>query len=47
MIFLGEDYWTNVKPVYPLLRHLATDREYGAALHITDDIAEVLDAVRA
>ena len=37
MVFLGERYWTEDKPVYPLLRRLAKDQDYGQLLSITDD----------
>ena len=37
MVFLGARYWTEDKPVYPLLQHLAHGRPYGELLSITDD----------
>lgn len=40
MVFLGVDYWTRVKPVYPLLQQLALGHEYGDWLAITDSLDE-------
>ncbi len=37
MAFLGERYWTEEKPVYPLLHRLAADRMYGRMMTISDD----------
>ena len=37
MIFLGIGYWTEQKPVYPLLQQLAQDRDYHHLLGITED----------
>lgn len=42
MIFLGQHYWTEVKPVFPLLRTLSEGRTYSRWLSISDDPAEVL-----
>ncbi|MEZ4440179.1 MAG: hypothetical protein R3B72_13875 [Polyangiaceae bacterium] len=47
MIFLGVDYWTCDKPVYPLLRQLADGRRYAAWLSITDHEDEVVTAILA
>jgi len=46
MVFLGMDYWTNVKPVYPLLTDLATGHPYAELIRITDDPAEVVEYLR-
>ena len=43
MIFFGVRYWTESKPVYPLLARLAEGRAYAEWLAITDDPAEVVD----
>lgn len=42
MVFFGEKYWTETKPVYPLLQSLAADREYGSMLAAFDDIADIV-----
>lgn len=47
MVFLDTDYWTNVKPVYPLLVRLAADRPYGRLLAIHDDIDAIVDHLLA
>ncbi len=45
MVFLGRRYWTEEKPVYPVLQGLAADRQYGELLTITDDIDEVVEFI--
>lgn len=45
MVFLGKRYWTEEKPVYPLLCHLAEGRDYGKWLSITDDVDEAVAAI--
>ena len=45
MIFLNRDYWGREKPVYPLLEHLAKDREYGKLLGISDDVQEIVGQI--
>ena len=42
MIFLGRRYWTEAKPVYPLLQRLAEGQPYAAHLALTDDPDEVV-----
>jgi len=39
MVFLGVEYWTRTRPVYPVLAQLAANRQYGELLWITDDVA--------
>ena len=46
MVFLGRRYWTEDKPVYPLLEQLAQGRRYAAWLSITDDVEEAVEAIR-
>jgi len=43
MVFLDVQYWTENKPVYPLLRTLAAGHEYADMLHIEDDVEAVLN----
>lgn len=38
MVFLDETYWTQTKPVYPLLANVAKDEVYGSMMAIGDDI---------
>jgi predicted Rossmann-fold nucleotide-binding protein len=45
MIFLDRTYWTETKPVYPVLRALAEDRDYGALIAIGDTVEEILHEV--
>ncbi|MBT8492461.1 MAG: hypothetical protein KJO07_05340 [Deltaproteobacteria bacterium] len=45
MVFFGRQYWTEEKPVYPLLQGLAADRQYGQLLTICDDPATVVEFI--
>jgi len=47
MVFLDETYWTETKPVYPLLQTLAEGTPYADRLTLTDDVRTVLDAITA
>jgi predicted Rossmann-fold nucleotide-binding protein len=38
MVFLDRTYWTEVKPVYPLLQTLAAGKLYGELLAVVDDV---------
>jgi predicted Rossmann-fold nucleotide-binding protein len=42
MVFFGTQYWTETKPVYPLLKSLAEGRAYENFVTITDDPHEVV-----
>jgi predicted Rossmann-fold nucleotide-binding protein len=45
MIFLGRDFWTRTRPVYPLLEHLARGQEYARHLLLTDSREEIIQAL--
>lgn len=47
MVFMGTQYWTETKPVYPLLKHLAADKPYGKLLEIHDDRSDIVAAIDA
>jgi len=47
MIFLGKDYWTQTKPVYPLLQQLAAGHDYERYLGIEDERGAILDHIKA
>jgi predicted Rossmann-fold nucleotide-binding protein len=47
MVFLGKAFWTEKKPVYPLLAQLAKGMEYEKYLSITDSADEVVAALVA
>ena len=47
MVFLDSAYWTQQKPVYPLLKELAKGKGYDAWLSITDDPAEAVERIAA
>ena len=42
MIFMDEKYWTQDKPVYPLLKELSKHKQYGKMLGIFDENSEIL-----
>ncbi len=42
MVFLDKRYWTEVKPVYPLLCALAEGKQYGERIAISDDVEEIV-----
>lgn len=37
MILWGVDYWTEERPVWPLLHAVSKDQVYGQLVHLTDD----------
>lgn len=45
MVFLGREYWTQTKPVYPLLKTLAEGKPYGEMLALVDRASEVVSAL--
>ena len=47
MVFLDIDYWTTVKPIYPVLQQLAADKKYGEVLTAFDDVDPVVDYLLA
>jgi hypothetical protein len=42
MVFLDTTYWTETKPVYPLLCSLAEGHDYAALLAIEDDVEAIV-----
>ena len=46
MIFFGKQFWTEKKPIYPLLYNLAEGKEYQQLLAITDNRDEIMELVR-
>ena len=42
MVLFGERYWTEEKPVWPLLSYLAKDQRYGEILAISDDVEAIV-----
>jgi predicted Rossmann-fold nucleotide-binding protein len=45
MIFLGREFWTRTRPVYPLLARLAEGHEYARYLLLTDSREEIVRAL--
>ncbi len=46
MVFLNRNYWTQIKPVYPLLAQLAAGQEYAQYLSIHDKPEDILTELR-
>lgn len=46
MVFLDQAYWTETKPVYPLLCDLATGHAYRSLITATDDPTTAIDFLR-
>lgn len=42
MIFFNTRFWTEEKPVYPLLKQLAENQEYASLLSVSDDIEDIV-----
>jgi predicted Rossmann-fold nucleotide-binding protein len=47
MVLLGRDYWTERRPVWPLLESLATGYGYRDLITLTDDESVVIDRIRS
>lgn len=47
MVFLNKDYWEKEKPVYPLLKLLAKEQEYGKLISISDEVNEIVEHIEA
>ena len=45
MVFLGREFWTRTRPVYPLLEQLAQGQAYARYLRLTDSQEEVIQAL--
>lgn len=45
MVFLNEDYWTNEKPIYPVLKKLAEGEPYHDLVAIFDDADFIVDFI--
>jgi predicted Rossmann-fold nucleotide-binding protein len=45
MVFFDVDYWTEEKPVYPLLQTLAEGTPYADGLQATDDVDAVASSI--
>ncbi|NRD54966.1 hypothetical protein D7Y15_24810 [Corallococcus sp. AB030] len=45
MLFLGREFWTQTRPVYPLLEHLAQGHEYARHLLLTDSKEDIVQAL--
>lgn len=45
MIFYNKTYWTNEKPVYPLLKKLSEGHTYESLLSVSDSAADIVDTL--
>ncbi|MEM7093725.1 MAG: hypothetical protein AAF567_12045 [Actinomycetota bacterium] len=46
MVFLDEQYWTETKPVYPVLQTLAADYSYGELVAAFDEVDPIVEFIR-
>jgi hypothetical protein len=42
MVLVGTDYWTRELPAWPLLQSLAAGRDMEKAVHLVDDLDDVV-----
>ena len=47
MVFFGKAFWTQQNPVYPLLQQLASSKQYGKMLNISDSPEEIVEFIKA
>jgi predicted Rossmann-fold nucleotide-binding protein len=47
MILFGSDYWTYKKPVWPLLKQLASTQRYGAITTLTDSPSDIIERLQS
>ena len=47
MILFGSEYWTETKPVWPLLHQLASTQRYGEITALTDSPDEIIERLEA
>jgi len=47
MVFFNTEYWTEQKPVYPLLKQLAGGKDYDEFLTIVDTEEDVVSFIKA
>ena len=47
MILYGKRHWTEKRPVWPLLLHVAGGKKYRELLTLTDDTDEIVRRIRA
>lgn len=45
MVFLGVDYWTRHRPVFPLLQSMSAGKPYGRMISITDNPGDAVDFI--
>ncbi len=45
MIFYNSEYWTNEKPVYPLIKKIASEQDCDSLITISDDQAEIVQSL--
>ncbi len=45
MIFYNKAYWTDKKPVYPLLKKLSNGHKYESLLSISDSVDDIVDTL--
>jgi hemerythrin superfamily protein len=47
MVFMNSKYWTEERPIYPLLKKMNDEGKYNnLLLSISDESEEIMDAIR-
>ena len=46
MIMFGEEHWTKIRPVWPLLATVAKGKEYGELIALTDSEDEIVRRIK-
>jgi hypothetical protein len=48
MVFLNEKYWTEERPIYPLLKKMSDDGKYqNMLLSISNDSEDIMNVIRS
>jgi len=47
MVFLGVEFWTQTKPVFPLLEQLAQGEDYAQLLTVVDGVDAAVDFIKS
>src|SRR5581483_8706528 len=47
MILFGVDYWTRLKPAWPLLKQLGEEKGFADYLLVTDDVSAIVPFLKS
>lgn len=45
MVFMGREFWTKTRPIYPFIKTFAQGQGYDSLITITDDQTEIVDFI--